>query len=117
LALTIRLRRMGSKKRPFYRLVATDSRNARNGRFIEVLGFYHPIEKPAKVSLKEDKIFKWLDDGATISDTVSSIFKEVGLWSKWNKKKTGEDISEIELKTVITERVKKKKTKKAEQSA
>ena len=109
MALTIRLRRMGAKKRPFYRLVATDSRNARDGRFIEVVGFYHPIEIPAKVSLEEDKIFNWLDKGATVSDTVNSIFKEVGLLSKWDKKKKGEDVSEIELKTVIKERVKKRK--------
>jgi small subunit ribosomal protein S16 len=116
-AVTIRLRRMGAKKRPSYRLVATDSRNARNGRFIEILGFYHPIEKPARVSLNEDKIYRWLDNGATTSDTVSSLFSEVGLWEKWDKKKTGEDITEIELKTEITERVKKRKPKKAEESS
>jgi len=108
-ALTIRLRRMGSKKRPFYRLVATDSRNARDGRFIEVLGYYHPIEIPAKVSLEEEKIFDWLGKGATISSTVNSLFKEVGLMSKWDKKKKGEDVSEITLKTEIKERVKKRK--------
>ena len=109
MAATIRMRRMGAKKRPFYRLVATDSRNARDGRFIEVVGFYHPIEKPAKVSLKEDKIFKWLENGVTLSDTVASIFKQVGLTEKWNKKQNGEDVSGFELKTEIKERVKKRK--------
>ena len=98
MALTIRLRRMGAKKRPFYRLVATDSRNARDGRFIEVVGFYHPIEIPAKVSLDEEKIFHWLGEGATVSDTVNSLFKEVGLLSKWTKKQNGEDVSEIAQK-------------------
>ena len=114
MAVSIRLRRMGAKKRPFYRVIATDSRMPRDGRFIEELGYYHPIEKPAKVSLDEDRIIYWLDNGATPSDTVSSLFKEVGLLGKWSKKKTGEDISGIELKTEITERAKKKKAKKAE---
>jgi small subunit ribosomal protein S16 len=110
-ALIIRLRRVGGKGRPFYRLVATDSRNPRDGRFVEVLGFYHPIEKPGKIQLDEEKIYSWLDKGAETSDTVNSLFKEVGLLDKWNKKKKGEDISAIELKTVITERIKKRKVK------
>lgn len=114
MAVSIRLRRMGAKKRPYYRVIATDSRMPRDGRFIEVLGYYHPIEKPAKVSLDEDKIFLWLDRGAQPSSTVASLFKEVGLLEKWSKKKKGEDISEIELKTDITERTKKKKAKKSE---
>ncbi len=108
---------MGAKKRPFYRFVATDSRNARDGRFIEVLGFYHPIEKPAKVSLNEDKVYYWLENGAEVSDTVSSLFKEIGLWDKWSTRKAGGDISGMELKSVITERIKKKKAKKAEQQS
>lgn len=114
MAVSIRLRRMGSKKRPYYRVIVTDSRMPRDGRFIEVLGYYHPIEKPAKVSLDEDKVFLWLERGAKPSDTVASLFKVTGLSEKWSKKKKGEDISEIELKTVITERTKKKKAKKSE---
>ncbi len=117
MAVTIRLRRMGAKKRPFYRLVATDSRKARDGRFVEILGHYHPIEKPARVSLDENKIYQWLDTGAVTSDTVSAIFREVGLWDKWDKKKKGEDITELKLKTELTERIKKKKPKKAEESS
>lgn len=115
MAVSIRMRRMGAKKRPFYRLVATDSRMPRDGRFIEVLGYYHPIEKPAKVSLEEDRIYYWLENGAEPSDTVSSIFREVGLLDKWNRRKKGEDVTELTLKTEITERTKKaKKTKKTE---
>ncbi len=114
MAVSIRLRRLGAKKRPHYRVIATDSRMPRDGRFIEVLGYYHPIEKPAKVSLDEDKIFLWLERGAKPSNTVASLFKEIGLLEKWSKKKKGEDISEIELKTEITERVKKRKAKKSE---
>lgn len=115
MAVTIRMRRMGAKKRPFYRLVATDSRMPRDGRFIEILGYYHPIEKPAKVSLEEDRIYYWLENGAEPSNTVSSIFREVGLLDKWNRRKKGEDVTEITLKTEITERTKKaKKTKKTD---
>ena len=113
MAVTIRLRRMGGKGRPYYRLVATDPRMPRDGRFIEVLGYYHPIEKPGKVILEEDKIISWLDKGAETSDTVNSLLKEIGLLDKWSKKKKGEDVSAIELKTVITERVKKRKEKAA----
>jgi small subunit ribosomal protein S16 len=108
---------MGAKKRPFFRLVATDSRNARDGRFIEILGYYHPIEKPAKVSLNEDKIYQWLGNGATMSQTVFSIFRETGLMEKWNRKKTGQDIAGLEIKTELTERAKKRKFKKAEESS
>lgn len=114
MAVSIRLRRMGAKKHPHYRVIVTDSRMPRDGRFIEVLGYYHPVEKPAKVSLDEDKIFLWLERGAKPSNTVASLFKEMGLLEKWSKKKKGEDISEIELKTEITERVKKRKAKKSE---
>lgn len=109
MAVSIRLRRMGAKKRPYFRVVATDSRMPRDGRFIEVLGYYHPIEKPAKVNLNEDKVFSWLEKGARPSDTVMSLFREIGLLEKWLKKKKGEEISDIEIKSEITERTKKRK--------
>lgn len=112
MAVTIRLRRMGSKKRPFYRFVAADQRMPRDGRFIEVLGYYHPIEKPARISLEEERIYYWLEQGARPSETVSSLFKEVGLLEKWAKKKKGEDTADVELKTEITERIKKAKKAK-----
>lgn len=114
MAVTIRLRRTGSKHRPYYRLVATDSRMSRDGRFIEVLGYYHPIEKPGKVSLEEERVIYWLDKGAETSDTARSLLKEAGLLDKWARKKKGEDVSAIELKTVISERQKKKRVKASE---
>jgi small subunit ribosomal protein S16 len=110
-AVTIRLRRMGTRNAPHYRLVATDSRNPRDGRFIEVLGFYHPLEKPGKITLDGDKIISWLEKGAETSDTVNSLLKETGLLEKWTRKKKGEDVSAMELKPTITERVKKRKAK------
>jgi small subunit ribosomal protein S16 len=110
-AVTIRLRRVGTRNRPYYRVVATDSRNARDGRFIEVLGYYHPLEKPGKIILEGDKIIAWLEKGAETSDTVNSLLKETGLLEKWTRKKKGEDVSALELKPTVTERVKKRKAK------
>ena len=73
MAVHIRLRRMGTKKRAFYRIVAADSRRARDGRFLEVLGTYDPILKPAEVKIHEDKLTKWLNEGAIPSHTVKSL--------------------------------------------
>ena len=106
---------MGAKKRPYYRIVAADSRRARDGRFLERLGTYNPITKPAEVTVAEDKLIKWLDQGATPSDTVSSLLTQIGFTEKYQKAKRGEDVSEIALKTIITER--KKKTRKMKKAA
>ena len=113
MAVRIRLRRMGAKKRPFYRFVAADSRYARNGRFLETLGYYNPMETPAKVVVKQDEIFKWLKEGAKMSETVNSLFRQINLLSKWEKVKAGEAGDDIEIKTTIRERSKRKKRKKA----
>jgi len=112
-AVIIRMRRTGSKHRPYYRLVATDSRMPRDGRFIEILGSYHPIEKPGRVVLDEEKIIGWLEKGAETSDTVNSLLKESGLLDKWTRKKKGEDVSAVELKTSVKERTKKRKAKES----
>ena len=112
MAVRIRLRRMGAKKRPFYRFVAADSRFARNGRFLETLGYYNPMERPAKLVVKEESIFKWLKEGAQMSETVNSLFRQINLLAKWEKVKAGESGDDIEIKTTIRERSKKKKKKK-----
>jgi len=105
---------MGAKKRPFYRIVAADSRRARDGRFLEILGTYNPIAKPAEVQVFEERVTKWLDQGAIPSDTVSSLLTQIGFIQKYHKEKRGEDTSEISLKTTIRERPKKtRKMKKA----
>jgi small subunit ribosomal protein S16 len=116
LAVKIRLRRMGAKKRPTYRFVATDSRMPRDGRFIEILGHYNPIEKPATVKVNEEKVFYWLKQGAVPSDTAKGLFKQIGLLRKWEMVQKGEDVSQIALATQLKERAKKKKKreKKAE---
>ena len=114
MAVIIRMKRLGAKKRPTYRFVATDSRMPRDGRFLETLGYYNPIEKPATVKIFEDKAASWLDKGAEMSDTVATLFKQIGFAKKYAMMKKGEDVSEITLKETITERIKKrKKTKKA----
>ena len=113
MAVRIRLRRMGSKKRPFYRFVAADSRYARDGRFIETLGYYNPIEKPAKVVTKTERIIEWLKNGAQMSETVQSLFRQINLLDKWEKVKAGESGDDIEIKTEIRERKKRKKKQAA----
>lgn len=115
MAVHIRLRRMGAKKRPFYRIVAADSRRARDGRFLEVVGTYNPISRPAEVTVEEDKLTRWLDDGAVPSDTVSSLLTQIGFVEKYHKAKAGADVSDIEVRKTIKER--KKKTRKMKKAA
>lgn len=78
MAVKIRLRRMGSKKRPFYRVVVADSRSPRDGRFIEEIGYYNPISEPAEVKINVEKAQEWLGKGAQPSDTVKSLLKNAG---------------------------------------
>lgn len=75
MAVKLRLKRMGSKKKPFYRIVAADSRSPRDGRFIEVVGTYNPIMEPAEVKIDEELANKWLDNGAQPTDTVRDLLK------------------------------------------
>ncbi|MCX6826272.1 MAG: 30S ribosomal protein S16 [candidate division Zixibacteria bacterium] len=112
MAARIRLRRLGAKKRPTFRFVVTDSRMPRDGRFIEILGSYNPIEKPATVKILEEKMTHWLNQGAIPSDTVMSLLKQVGFLKKYETMKKGGDISGITISETITERKKKRKSKK-----
>ena len=73
MSVKIRMRRMGSKRKPFYRIVVADSRMPRDGRFIEEVGYYNPLTNSDEVKLEEDKIFEWLEKGAQPSDTVRSL--------------------------------------------
>ena len=79
MAVKIRLRRMGAKKAPFYRIVVEDSRYPRDGRFIEEIGFYNPLEEPAVVKIDEEKAKKWMANGAQPTDTVKNLFKKNGI--------------------------------------
>ena len=77
--IKLRLRRMGAKKRPSYRIVAADSRSPRDGRFIEALGLYDPITEPATIRINEERARHWLSVGAQPTDTVRDIFRRAGL--------------------------------------
>lgn len=83
----IRLQRFGSKKRPFYRVVASDSHDPRDGRFIEIIGTYQPINNGEEVKIDEEKALKWLAQGAQPTDTVKSLFTKLGINAKANANK------------------------------
>ncbi|WP_054949913.1 30S ribosomal protein S16 [Numidum massiliense] len=88
MAVKIRLKRMGAKKAPFYRLVVADSRSPRDGRFIEEIGYYNPVAQPAQVKIDEEKALQWLQNGAQPSDTVRNLFSDAGLMKKFHEAKT-----------------------------
>ncbi|MCX7841637.1 MAG: 30S ribosomal protein S16 [Clostridia bacterium] len=79
MAVKMRLRRMGAKKNPFYRVVVADSRYPRDGRFIEELGTYNPLVDPAEIKIDSEKAKTWLKNGAQPTDTVKSLLKKVGV--------------------------------------
>lgn len=83
-AVRIRLKRMGAKKRPFYRLVVADSHDARDGRVIEQLGHYDPMTDPAKISVNPERALTWLQRGATPSDTALWLLKQSGVWEQYS---------------------------------
>ncbi len=87
MSVKIRLKRMGSKKRPFYRIVVADSRSPRDGRFIETVGTYNPLTEPEQVTLKEESIMNWLSNGAQPSDTVRNILSKQGVMKKFHEAK------------------------------
>ena len=82
MAVNIRLRRMGAKKAPFYRVVVADSRSPRDGRFIEEVGFYDPMKEPVEIKLDAEKIQKWIGNGAQPTDTVRALLVKSGVISK-----------------------------------
>lgn len=85
MAVRIRLKRMGAHKAPFYRVVVSDSRSPRDGRFIEEIGTYNPLTTPASVSLDEEKALRWLQNGAQASDTVRNLFSKAGIMTKFHQ--------------------------------
>ena len=87
MSVKIRLKRMGAKKRPFYRVVIADSRSPRDGRFIETVGAYNPIAQPAEITLDEDKILAWLNNGAQPSETVRNLLSHAGILAKFAEAK------------------------------
>lgn len=87
MAVKLRLKRMGAKQKPFYRIVAADSRFPRDGRFIEVVGTYDPIKGADKITVDEEKTLKWLKNGAKPTDTVKNILSNAGILKKFDDDK------------------------------
>lgn len=95
MAVKLRLQRMGKKKQPMYKIVAVDSRRKRDGRFIDAVGAYNPGTNPMTITLKEDRIFHWLERGAQPTDTVKNLLSRKGVWLKWALKKKKADEATI----------------------
>jgi len=89
----IRLRRVGAKKQPSYRVVAADKESPRDGRFLEIIGFYNPRTEPSTIQFEEDRIYYWLSVGAQPSDSVTKLFSQVGLTERYERFKAGEDVT------------------------
>ena len=87
MAVKLRLMRMGAKKRPFYRIVATDSRSRRDGEYLELVGTYNPINNEKDVKINEEVALKWFNNGAIPSDTVRNLFKDAGIMKKFAESK------------------------------
>ena len=85
----IRLKRMGAKKAPFYRIVVADSRSPRDGAFIEKIGTYNPLTNPAEIKVDEELTLKWLNNGAVPTDTVRNLLSKAGVMKKFHAQKQG----------------------------
>ena len=87
MAVKMRLKRMGAKKAPFYRIVVADSRSPRDGKFIENIGTYNPLLKPAEIKVNEELALDWLKKGAIPTDTVKNLLSQVGIMKKFHETK------------------------------
>lgn len=91
----IRLRRIGAKGQPSYRLVAADKESPRDGRFLEILGFYNPRTHPATIQLKEDRIYEWMSKGAQPSDSAAQVLRSAGYFERYERFKKGEPVEAL----------------------
>lgn len=89
MAVKMRLKRMGKKKAPFYRIVVADSRSPRDGKFIEAIGTYNPLTNPAEIKVDEELAFKWLNNGAIPTDTAKNVLNKAGIMKKYHEQKQG----------------------------
>ncbi len=90
MALSIRLRRQGKHVQPYYRVVVADSKNKRDGRFIELLGHYDPLKEGVNADFNNERCIHWLKEGAIPTVTVKNLMKKTGLWMRWSSVKDGE---------------------------
>ncbi|HZM24166.1 MAG TPA: 30S ribosomal protein S16 [Anaerolineales bacterium] len=91
----IRLRRIGLKGQPTYRIVAADKESPRDGRFLEILGFYNPRTNPATIHVKEDRAYHWMKNGALPTESVEMVFKSVGILDRYDRFKKGESVETL----------------------
>ena len=121
MAVKLRLRRMGKKKQPIYKVVAADARSPRDGKFLEAVGIYNPLTNPHTIELKEDRVNYWLNHGAQPTDTVNSLLSQVGINLKRDiaRRKLSEDKAELEMKKwqSLKEASAQKKTTKKKKKA
>jgi small subunit ribosomal protein S16 len=108
------LRRVGAKRQPSYRMVAADKESPRDGRFLEILGFYNPRTDPSTIQLKEDRIFDWIDKGAQPSDSAERVLKSAGTLDRYARYKKGESLETLLEEARSAEEVRNKdpRTKK-----
>lgn len=95
MSVKLRLRRMGKKKQPIYKVVAADARSPRDGKFLEAVGLYNPLTKPHTVDIKEERVFYWLDRGAQPTDTVKSLLRQKGITLKRELMRKGLNAEQI----------------------
>ena len=91
----LRLRRIGLKGQPTYRVVAADSESPRDGRFLEILGFYNPRTQPSTIRLKEDRVYHWMKNGALPTESVAQVFRSAGVLERWERFKKGESVETL----------------------
>lgn len=91
----IRFRRIGLKGQPSYRIVAADKEAPRDGRFLEILGFYNPRTQPSTVNIKEDRVYHWMKNGALPTESVEQVFKSAGVLDRFERFKKGESVDAL----------------------
>jgi small subunit ribosomal protein S16 len=91
----IRFRRIGLKGQPSYRIVASDKEAPRDGRFLEILGFYNPRTEPSTLTIKEDRIYHWMKNGALPTESVGMVFKSAGVLERFERLKKGESVDSL----------------------
>ena len=112
MAVKLRLRRMGKKKQPIYKVVAADVRSPRDGKFIEALGLYNPLTDPHTIEIKEDRVLYWLDNGAQPTNTVKSLLRQKGITLKRELVKKGHDAEKVEAEMENWRKLKEASSKK-----
>ncbi len=99
MAVKLRLLRMGRKKKPFYRIVAIDTKSRRDGRYLDKVGYYDPLTKPATVNIDKEKVLGWLEKGATPSETVFNLLQKEGIALEWHlvRNKISDQAKNVEI--------------------